>query len=355
MSQLFIKDALSQSEVHPNVEPLSEYHVGHELANWASGASEAQYNKYVKKVDEVKTEKEKKKCLDEIEEVIFHLKTVIHGSGAQVHFFGTISPFIREHRAKEFLPKFQNLYSKLKAKKVAKEGLHEGAIEGMKHSTITYVSGASEGRYNALVKAVESMKTQHDKDRVVQDIDKELAYIGNISHNQVSHNIGSLGINYLLRVDKAKAYVPKYKALLAKAKAKKVVQTESSMYENTDEEPTLYTRFTDSITNLMNIAERKLTGYSVGEIDSLAKKAKRIKSEKDKREVLAQIHSAEEKAKETLNKTKDEGKKVELKLQLQVLSELKNKVKSFNVLDDESREKEHHFNSNKEKIKLDAY
>ena len=132
-------------------------------------------------------------------------------------------------------------------------------------------------------------------------------------------------------------------------------ETTNIMNEDLDK---VQEKFIDSIDNFINIVERRLKGYSFGEIDSLAKKAKNINSEVKKRETLKQIEDATKKAQESLKTTNDDDKKHELRLQLQSLSELKNKVNSFHVVEDPKEEKDDRIEgspSNHRIINLDEY
>lgn len=117
----------------------------------------------------------------------------------------------------------------------------------------------------------------------------------------------------------------------------------SILKENNDTNIILEEDFKEVINSFTIYAERRLKGYSVREIDSLATKAKAVNSEVSKREVLIKVDTALKAAKEKLAKPKltDDTKK-ELRLQIQVLGELKNKVNSFKVIEpsDEVQEKE---------------
>ena len=121
------------------------------------------------------------------------------------------------------------------------------------------------------------------------------------------------------------------------------------------EEAILSEDFEDTVDSWLSTAERKLTGYSVREIDVIAKKAKHIDSEVKKRAVLERIDDAVKDARTTISDSKtDEKKRKGLRLQLQVLGELRQKVNAFKVTDDHdapkaSDEKPHH------KIDLDSY
>ena len=90
--------------------------------------------------------------------------------------------------------------------------------------------------------------------------------------------------------------------------------------------------FADTIDSFKTWAERKLKGYSIGEIDVLANKVKAIGSEVEKREVLERIEDALKAARSTLSKSTNEAKRRELRLQIEVLGQLKSKAMSFNVL-----------------------
>lgn len=92
--------------------------------------------------------------------------------------------------------------------------------------------------------------------------------------------------------------------------------------------------FGDTMDSFQGWAERKLKGYSVKEIDVLANKAKHVNSEVSKRATLERIENALSDARKELATTKDSDKQRELRVQIQVLSELKSKVNSFKVTDD---------------------
>lgn len=113
---------------------------------------------------------------------------------------------------------------------------------------------------------------------------------------------------------------------------KDIVSLEESHNSNTLTE----SNYKDVMDSFLSYAERKLTGYSVKEIDVLAKKAKAVDSEVKKREVLIRINDASKASKDKLanSKTTDDQRK-ELRLQIQVLSELKNKVNAFKVTGEE--------------------
>lgn len=113
---------------------------------------------------------------------------------------------------------------------------------------------------------------------------------------------------------------------------KDIISLEESHNSNTLTE----SNYKDAMDSFLSYAERKLTGYSVKEIDVLAKKAKAVDSEVKKREVLIRINDASKASKDKLvnSKTTDDQRK-ELRLQIQVLSELKNKVNAFKVTGEE--------------------
>ena len=66
-------------------------------------------------------------------------------------------------------------------------------------------------------------------------------------------------------------------------------ETHSSLIENT---LPITESFSDIIDSFLTTAERKLTGYSIGEIDILAKAAKNVDSEVKKRDLLKRIDAA---------------------------------------------------------------
>ena len=95
----------------------------------------------------------------------------------------------------------------------------------------------------------------------------------------------------------------------------------------------------DMIDSFISYAERRLTGYSVKEVDVLAKKAKAVDNEVDKRATLTRIEEAIKSAKEKLSNSKlTEDQRKDIRLQIQVLGELKAKVNSFKVAEDHSPE-----------------
>ena len=111
--------------------------------------------------------------------------------------------------------------------------------------------------------------------------------------------------------------------------------------------------FEDTIDSWLATAERKMTGYSVKEIDILANKAKNVDSEVKKREALEHIDDAVKDARTTMTDSKtDEKKRKGLRLQLQVLGELRSKVNSFKVVEDHDDHKKEPAHN---KIDLDAY
>ena len=96
---------------------------------------------------------------------------------------------------------------------------------------------------------------------------------------------------------------------------------------------TLNESFSDTIESFQTWATRKLKGYSVGEIDHLANKVKSIDSEVEKRAALERIEDALKAARTTLSKATNESKRRELRLQIEVLTQLKSKANSFSVID----------------------
>lgn len=115
--------------------------------------------------------------------------------------------------------------------------------------------------------------------------------------------------------------------------------------------------FGDTVDSWYAYAERRLKGYSVTEIDVLAKKAKSIDSEVKKRDTLSRIDAAITDAKASLAKDgKNEEKAKELRLQLTVLAQLKTKVNAFKVVDDSEGDKgKDDEDSRSDKIDLDGY
>jgi hypothetical protein len=109
--------------------------------------------------------------------------------------------------------------------------------------------------------------------------------------------------------------------------------------------------FDSAMDSFTSYAERKLRGYSVKEIDVLAKAAKTIDSEVKKRETLERINNALVDARAALVKAKDTDKKKELRTQIEVLTELKTKVAAFKVV--EHPEEVEHTKAPKDVINLD--
>jgi ribosome maturation protein Sdo1 len=97
--------------------------------------------------------------------------------------------------------------------------------------------------------------------------------------------------------------------------------------------PALQEEFSDMLDSWYGTVERKLKGYSTQEIDTLAKAAKEIDSEVKKRSTLERIEDALKDARIEVNKTNNADKKRELRLQIQVLGELKGKVNAFKVVE----------------------
>lgn len=97
----------------------------------------------------------------------------------------------------------------------------------------------------------------------------------------------------------------------------------------------------DTVESWLAAAERKLSGYSTTEIDVLAKAAKSVDSETKKRATLERIENALKDARIELNETNKADKKRELRLQIQVLGELKAKVSSFKVVEVKEVERKH--------------
>lgn len=97
----------------------------------------------------------------------------------------------------------------------------------------------------------------------------------------------------------------------------------------------------DTVESWLAAAERKLSGYSTAEIDVLAKAAKSVDSETKKRATLERIENALKDARIELNETNKADKKRELRLQIQVLGELKAKVLAFKVVEVKEVERKH--------------
>lgn len=132
---------------------------------------------------------------------------------------------------------------------------------------------------------------------------------------------------------------------------------------------------TGPLKDIYNYAERKLKGYSAGQVDRLIEKAIKIKNESDKHSIIKDCNNAIEEAREELNKSKQElsnakkmkkdSSKIEnhveaLEYQIDVLNKLKNKVMSIDVshMIDKGREHEehdserHHYKSDEEKRRI---
>jgi len=114
--------------------------------------------------------------------------------------------------------------------------------------------------------------------------------------------------------------------------------------------------FSDTISSFVSYVEKKLNGYSVGEVDSLINKARRLSSETDKRELLQKIRDSVKTAKDKLADVKDKesDRYHELHLQVEVLNSLASKVSSFNPINgkydsDDNEEK------NDRKLNLDEH
>lgn len=108
--------------------------------------------------------------------------------------------------------------------------------------------------------------------------------------------------------------------------------------------------FGSTMDSFVSYAERKLRGYSTKEVDVLAHHAKNLQTEVEKRETLERIDNALKDARSAMAKAK-EAKKKELRLQIEVLSELKTKVTSFKVI--EHPEPVEHTKAPKDTINLD--
>lgn len=108
--------------------------------------------------------------------------------------------------------------------------------------------------------------------------------------------------------------------------------------------------FGSTMDSFVSYAERKLRGYSTKEVDVLAHHAKNLQTEVEKRETLERIDNALKDARSSMAKAK-EAKKKELRLQIEVLSELKTKVTSFKVI--EHPEPVEHTKAPKDTLNLD--
>lgn len=102
----------------------------------------------------------------------------------------------------------------------------------------------------------------------------------------------------------------------------------------------LYEDIEETMNDFHHYIERKMRGYSVGQVDTLASRAKKVNSEVAKREVLDDIDDALKDAREVLADSTDDKKKRNLRMQITVLNELKSKVKSFKVVDNHEKEKD---------------
>lgn len=86
--------------------------------------------------------------------------------------------------------------------------------------------------------------------------------------------------------------------------------------------------------------DRKLKGYSHGEIDYLASKATNLNTHTDKQELLVKIYAAKDVARDKLHKTTDPNDRRELLIHMDVLKTLEGKVKAFNIVDHLEKHKE---------------
>lgn len=108
--------------------------------------------------------------------------------------------------------------------------------------------------------------------------------------------------------------------------------------------------FGSTMDSFVSYAERKLRGYSTKEVDVLAHHAKNLQTEVEKRETLERINNALKDARTAMAKAKEDKKK-ELRLQIEVLTELKAKVTSFKVV--EHPEPVEHTKAPKDVLNLD--
>lgn len=106
-----------------------------------------------------------------------------------------------------------------------------------------------------------------------------------------------------------------------------------------------------SVESFMSWATRKLKGYSVKEIDNLARRVVHVSSHEEKTDLIERIRESERSAKKSLDETREklskDPKDVKLKEReeylkdhIQVLSTLEGKVKTFNVIDHHEKRKD---------------
>lgn len=115
--------------------------------------------------------------------------------------------------------------------------------------------------------------------------------------------------------------------------------------------------------DLYNFVERKLKGYSTGQVDRLIQKAAKMEGETDRKEIIEEINTAIRDAEAELAKLKQKETKVEnseinhkiegVKYQIEVLHKLKAKVQSIDLLDKamdkhQSKEDDSHHETNKD-------
>lgn len=102
------------------------------------------------------------------------------------------------------------------------------------------------------------------------------------------------------------------------------------------------------IKDISNFAERKLKGYSPGQVDRLINKASNINSEEKKASLIKEIDTAIADAKDSFKSDKesanpDQAKQDALKYQVEILTKLKEKIRGLNVIDNklDNIDKEH--------------
>jgi hypothetical protein len=97
---------------------------------------------------------------------------------------------------------------------------------------------------------------------------------------------------------------------------------------------------------------RKIKGYSVAEVDALAKKVQNIDSHESKLDVLDAINDAIKANTEAAAKTSDVNKKNYIKANIEALNLLKTKANEFSIVDKSSTDND---DSDTRVVKIDRY
>jgi hypothetical protein len=97
---------------------------------------------------------------------------------------------------------------------------------------------------------------------------------------------------------------------------------------------------------------RKIKGYSVAEVDALAKKVKDIDSHESKLDTLNAINDAIKANTEAAAKTTDVNKKNYIKANIEALNLLKTKANEFSIVDKSSTDND---DSDTRVVKIDRY